>query len=134
MYKVLWFLKRKPGITHEQFRDHYESSHAVLAQKYLGHLFLGYRRNYPTEVWGGGAIADGGAGFGRREWSHDCVAEWILPDESSFEQVMALFSDPVIGRIFYEDEEHFLDRDSILLLKCDSRDTGVDLETLNPPS
>lgn len=125
MFKVLWFLKRKPGISHAQFRDHYENSHALLAQKYLGHLLIGYRRNYPTEVWGGGAIEDGGAGFGPREWGHDCVAEWTLESEAAFDEAMALFQDPAIGPIFYADEEHFLDRDAILLLKCDSRDTGV---------
>lgn len=125
MYKVLWFLKRKPGITHEQFRDHYENSHAVLAQKYLGHLMLEYRRNYRTEVWGGGVIAGGGSGFTQREWDYDCVAEWVTPDEAAFDAIMKLFSDPRIGRIFYEDEEHFLDRDAIMLIKCDSRDTGT---------
>mgnify|MGYP000125412860 CR=1 FL=1 len=36
MYKIMWLLKRKPGTTHEHFRQHYESSHAVLGQKYFG--------------------------------------------------------------------------------------------------
>jgi hypothetical protein len=125
MYKVLWFLKRKAGITHEEFRDHYENSHSGLARKHLGHLMLEYRRNYRTEVWGGGVIADDGKGFGPRDWDYDCVAEWVTPDEAAFNAIMALFSDPVIGKIFYEDEEHFLDRDSIMLIKCDCRDTGI---------
>ncbi len=46
MYKIFWLLKRKPGISHEQFRHHYETSHAVLGQKYFGHLILSYKRNY----------------------------------------------------------------------------------------
>lgn len=125
MYKVLWFLRRKVDITHEQFREHYENSHAELAKKHLGHLMLEYRRNYRTEVWGGGVIAEGGAGFGPREWDYDVVAEWVMPDEAAFDAIMALFSDPVIGKIFYDDEEHFLDRNSIMLIKCDCSDTGT---------
>jgi hypothetical protein len=48
-----------------------------------------------------------------------------MPDEAAFEAIMARFSEPEIGRLFYEDEEHFLDRDAIMLIKCDSRDTGT---------
>src|SRR4051794_32707745 len=40
MFKAIFFLKRKPGISHEQFREHYENSHVKLADKYLGHLMI----------------------------------------------------------------------------------------------
>src|SRR3954462_14233770 len=71
MYKVMWLLKRKRGITLDQFRDHYENSHSVLGNKYLGHLLIHYKRNYKTEVWGGDvptAESGGGGAFGPREW------------------------------------------------------------------
>ena len=38
--KVMLILKRKAGMTAKEFQDYYESSHVVLAHKYLGHLFL----------------------------------------------------------------------------------------------
>jgi hypothetical protein len=47
MVKLIFLLKRKPGITPEQFRAHYENSHSRHAQKYIGHLLIGYHRNYP---------------------------------------------------------------------------------------
>lgn len=120
MYKVLWFLRRKHGITHEQFRDHYEASHAKLAERYFGHLMLEYRRNYRAEVAGGGVIDGGdGASFGPRAWDYDCIAEWVMPDAAAFETIMAMFGDAAIGQVFYEDEEHFLDRPSILMVKCE---------------
>ena len=50
MYKVMWLLKRKAGISHAQFREHYENSHVRLAHKYIGHLMLDYKRNYKTET------------------------------------------------------------------------------------
>jgi hypothetical protein len=36
MVKVIFLLKRKAGLTPQQFRAHYESSHVKLAQKYIG--------------------------------------------------------------------------------------------------
>lgn len=117
MFKIMWLLRRKPGITFEQFRDHYENSHAVLGQKYLGHLIESYTRNYDL------ANAQG-AEPARRTSGFDCITEWILPDEAALDEIMRILRDPVIGKIFHEDEEHFLDRDSVTLVRCDSRNTG----------
>lgn len=131
MFKVIWLLRRKPGITMAQFRAHYEASHARLAQNYFGDLMLSYKRNYKTATWGGGVPtassgADAkGAGFGPIDWEYDCIVEWVMPDEAAFEQINRIFADPVIGREFNEDEEHFLDRGSVLLFKCDMADSGT---------
>ena len=45
MIKLIFMFKRKPGLTHEQFRHHYETSHVPLVHKYLSHLFVDYRRS-----------------------------------------------------------------------------------------
>jgi EthD domain len=128
MFKVLWLLRRKPGITHEQFRDHYENSHAILGQKYLGHLMVDYKRNYRTATAGGGVPTDPkGSALASHsgEWEYDCVTEWVMPNEAAFDEIMRLFADPVIGKVFHDDEENFLDRNSVFLIKCDTRDTGT---------
>ena len=93
MFKVLWLLKRKTGITLEQFRDHYENSHAILAQKYLGHLLVEYKRNYKTGTAGGGVPTDPhGNALAIQEWEYDCVAEWVMPNLSrklcAFSQIL----------------------------------------------
>jgi len=124
-FKVLWMLKRKKGITLEQFRDHYEKSHAILGQKYLGHCMIDYKRSYKAGTWGGGVPTEpGGATFGPKEWEYDCITEWTMPNEEAFNEIMRIFADPVIGKIFHDDEENFLDRGSVLLFKCDERNTG----------
>jgi len=46
MDRVFVLLKRRKDLSFEQFREHYESSHAKLGEKYFGHLFASYRRNY----------------------------------------------------------------------------------------
>ena len=44
--KVIVMLKRKPGLSPEEFRHKYETGHAPLAVKLFGHLWTEYRRNY----------------------------------------------------------------------------------------
>lgn len=120
MYKIMWMLKRKPGITHEQFREHYENSHAVLGQKYFGHLILSYKRNYDAAKQAG----QENAFLASRQSDYDCVTEWVLADEAAFEECMGLMSDPAVGKMFLDDEEHFLDSTATRLVRCSTSDTG----------
>lgn len=125
-FRVLWMLKRKDGISFEKFRDHFENGHAKLGHKYLGHLFLDYKRHYKAGTGGGGVPTNpGGSALGEVDWPYDAIVEWVMPDEAAFEEILRIFADPEIGGIFYEDEEHFLDRDAVFLFKCDTRDTGT---------
>lgn len=126
MIRVMWLLRRRPDISFEQFRDHYENSHAVLGAKYLGHLLLAYRRNYalPAEA----AAGDGSLMrkvLSSKAWDYDCITEWDLADEAAFDKVVATLSDPVIGKLFHDDEEHFLDRSSVRLIRCDRFETDT---------
>jgi hypothetical protein len=124
MIRILWLLRRKPGISHQSFRDHYERSHAVLGEQYLGHLMQGYRRHYvqPSASAGSPVMRQV---LAAKAWDYDCVAEWDLADEAAFEQVFATLSDPEIGALFHADEEHFLDRGSVRLVLCDTCETDV---------
>lgn len=133
MIRIMWLLRRKPGVSFEQFREHYENSHAVLGETYLGHLLLAYRRNYilPSESAGGGSAVMSKM-LASKAWDYDCITEWDLADEAAFEQVVATLSDPAIGTLFHDDEEHFLDRTSVRLIRCDQHAT--DTSTSMPPS
>lgn len=117
MYKIMWLLKRKPGTTHEHFREHYERSHSVLGQKYLGHLLVSYKRNY-------NAIMANGGTAGERESDYDCVTEWVMPNREAFDEIFRLLRDPGISPIFLDDEKHFLDAPATRLVRCDTFDTG----------
>jgi hypothetical protein len=122
MIKVIFLLKRKDGITHEEFREHYEKSHAVMGQKYFGHLLTGYVRNYVGEV-----RASRSLGSGAIQWGYDCVTEFTLASEEDLAKLYGLFAHPVIGKDFYDDEERFLDRDAVVSIVCregDVVDTG----------
>ena len=113
MFKVIFLLKRKPGITAEQFREHYERSHVKMAQKYLGHLLIGYVRNYVGE-----ARAARSQGQRPLEFDYDCLTEWTLASEEALEEVYRIFAIPEIGKEFYDDEANFLDRDAVVSIRC----------------
>ena len=120
MFKALFHIRRKPGLSHEQFRAHFEGIHVKMAQKYFGHLMIGYHRNYPVEVIRGARVART-----QEESAFDCISEWMLPDRAAFDQIMAMMGDTPIGREFFEDEENFLDREGTMLILCDEViDTG----------
>jgi hypothetical protein len=118
-------IRRKPGLSHEQFRKHMEESHARLAQKYVGHLFVEYRRNYAKEASFGGDLREPGSGFGPKPWQFDCISEWIMASEKDYLEVRRIMGQPEIDRQFHEDEDRFLDRTSVVMVVCDVADTGT---------
>jgi hypothetical protein len=129
MYKVIHLVKRQAHLTHEQFRTHFERSHAPMALKYCGHLFTDYRRNYVDTVLGGGDPRVEGSGFGPMPWQWDLLSEWIMPDEAAFREVTRIMETDPIKRYFLEDEERFIDRKEIVMMPCVVRTTGTNLDT-----
>ncbi|MFV8817707.1 EthD domain-containing protein [Haliea sp. E17] len=128
MYKVLHFIKRKSHLTHEQFRDHFEHSHAAMAIKFCGHLFTSYQRNYFTQVYTGGDSREPNSGYGPREWEWDLISEWILPDEASLEEIYRIMLQPEIDALFRADEDRIIDRAATVTIPCEVRDTGTVFE------
>ncbi len=112
MLKVYFFLKRKAGISHRQFREHMENSHVRLAQKHFSNLMLAYSRSHFE------AATDGGDGSGPLT-GYDCISEWTLADDKAFEEIMSIVTGPGPGEEFRADEEHFLDREATLVLTGD---------------
>jgi hypothetical protein len=124
--KIIWLLKRKDGITHEQFRERYER-HARLGQKLCGHLQKSYKRNYKMETMGGGTPTTHGGGrtWGPIDWPFDVISEIIFNNEADYEARKAIFADPMTAKMFYDDEEDFLDRNAVIMFRADEVDTGT---------
>jgi hypothetical protein len=125
MFKVLHFIKRKPHLTHEQFRDHFERSHAAMAIKFCGHLFTAYQRNYFDTVYTGGDSRQPGSGYGERAAGWDLISEWILPDEAALHEIYRIMQTPGIDELFHADEDRFIDRTATMTIHCDVRDVGT---------
>ena len=110
MYKVMHFIKRKKHFTHEQFKEHFERSHAAMALKFCGHLFTNYQRNYVNMVWTGGDSRQENSGFGLREWDWDLISEWTMPNEEAYQEILRIMQVPGIDELFHADEDRFIDR------------------------
>jgi EthD domain len=125
MYKVIHLVKRKSHLTHEEFREHFERSHAPMAQKYCGHLFRAYRRNYVKTVLAGGDSREASTNFGPKEWEWDLLSEWIMPDEKSFHEITRIMQSPGIRQRFEQDEDQFIDRQAMVMMSCTGYPLGA---------
>lgn len=101
MFKVMVLLKRKPGLTLQQFIDHYESNHAPLGVKYQTKM-VRYIRHYlhalpyPLD----GTIV---------EAEYDVLTELWFEDKQAYDEGMALMKEPEANAVLTEDEARFLD-------------------------
>jgi len=129
MFKIIILNRRKEGISHEQYREHYENSHAKLGEKYYGHLWTKYKRNYVKAAFGGSPAPNGG--FGPVAFGYDCITEWEFPSRAEYEELLRIAADPEIGKIFFEDEGHFLDRKSLVIIEIGDVLDHVDLSDID---
>lgn len=115
--KMIVMVKRKPGLTPEQFRDGYENSHARIAVELFGHLWLEYRRNYLTIGRSFEPGLGGGTG-GPDEIGFDAVSEYILRDEAA-QTEMARIAGEHRARI-KEDEAKWFDQSRCWIVGCET--------------
>jgi EthD domain len=118
MLKVIHLIKRQPHLTHQQFREHFEASHAAMALKYCGHLFVDYQRNYVDKVWGGGDARDPGSGYGEMDWGWDLMSEWTVADQAALDEIYRIMETPGFKEQFWADEDRFIDRKANVTIPC----------------
>jgi len=84
--KVIVMVKRKPGLSPEEFREGYENSHSRIAVRLFGHLWLAYRRNYLQQ---GRYFTDGNVPTtrGPDEIGYDAISEFVLRDAAALEEM-----------------------------------------------
>jgi hypothetical protein len=124
--KIIALIKRKPGLSAQEFREYYETRHAPLALKHLGRYIQKYVRNYPiagdtqqeTEYFRGGKPAEDA-------FDYDVLTEMWFADRATYDELCTLTQkDPVIGEIFRTDEGRFIDRPSVRYIVCDECMSG----------
>jgi uncharacterized protein (TIGR02118 family) len=97
MIKVFGYLKRKPGLSAQEFADYYEDTHVPLVLS-KAHMPLVYKRNY---IRRGDAINIEGDEIG-----FDCMTELVFADRDNLLAWMTSLGGDEIAR----DEENFIDR------------------------
>ncbi len=105
MVKGIALLKRKPGLSPEEFRRHYEEVHAPLIRRLVPSIRK-YVRNYVT-------VRPFPPAAGQPEF--DCVTEQWFDSMEGFQEMMAAMSGEA-GRAIRADERTFLDRGQTVYL------------------
>ncbi|KAI1811965.1 EthD domain-containing protein [Poronia punctata] len=118
-YSVLIFAFRKPGITPEQFKKHYEESHVPLVRQLAGALFpLSHTRRYihrSETAAGTGTVRNPSTPAtvligSQEEFDYDAFAELTFEDAGAFQTFFGHMQQPDIAAKIAEDEDEFLDR------------------------
>lgn len=118
-YRILLFMKRRPGMSVEDFRAYYEDHHAPLCLQ-GGAVMSRYVRRYlepqphpETGVW--------------EDPPFDVVTELWFDDEAVFRGTLAALTTTVMPAVIVRDEANLFDRSSFRIatvVECES-DLGV---------
>ncbi len=115
MIKRITLVRRKPSLSHAEFRAYYEEHHAPLVASLI-EGFVRYQRNYPSDE----------RPFlppGRDGVSVDSVTEMWFEDDAGLARYRETL-DKVRPRIV-EDELQFIDRDSMEAFVVDTRASEI---------
>jgi uncharacterized protein (TIGR02118 family) len=118
MYKLVAFLKRRPGMSVGDFRDYYENTHAPLARTMITGMRR-YVRRYLTseEVAGYPSTAP---------FPFDVITELWFDSEAGFLDGIASLGDPRNAEILRQDELKLFDREAgrqFVVDECESEPT-----------
>ncbi len=101
-YKILIFLKRRPGLSLAEFRDYYENHHMPLCLNY-GRGMKRYVRRYidhPIDP-ATGAV---------REFDYDVVTELWFDEKVQADLVLKFAGQGILPQDVIDDEERLFDR------------------------
>ena len=118
-YKILLFMKRKPGMSVAAFRDYYENHHVPLAMANSGGQGGGivrYVRRYLDPL----PHAESGT---NDELPYDVVSELRFDDEAVFTGTVAYLSATVMNEAVVNDELNLFDRPTMRMatvVECES--------------
>jgi len=119
--KMVILIKKKKGMSREDFIHHYETSHSVIGKRLLGHLWTKYVRNYPLSLMEyqpeDTSVDD----------SYDAITEIWIRDEAAVEEMARIINIPENNKLILEDEEKFQERKHTRLLMVEEVDTGTTL-------
>jgi hypothetical protein len=102
IYKILLFMKRRPGMTLEAFQDYYENHHAPLCAKYasgMGRYIRRFLTPHPNPETG---AAD--------ELQFDVITELWFEDEATFRGTVKYLATSIMPDEVVEDEKRLFDR------------------------
>jgi hypothetical protein len=118
-YKILLFMKRRPGMTLEAFQNYYENHHVPLCQKYasgVGRYMRRFLIPHPNP--------DTGA---TDELPYDVITELWFEDEAVFRGTVKYLATSIMPDEVVEDEKQLFDRTKTRMatvVECESVSAG----------
>jgi hypothetical protein len=97
VHKLLIFLKRRPGLSREEFRSYYESNHAPLCLKYMAGVERYVRRYLEPAP-------------GMPEMEADVITEVWFRHRTALDHVLATAAQDQLPPDVLADEQHLFDR------------------------
>jgi EthD domain len=120
MFRMISLLKRKPGLTHRQFRDHFESRHRQLRESAIAGFALSYERYYLYPMNEGDAAP-----------IYDGIAQICFQDRDACERCgSALENTPQLAGSIAADEEAFIERTTSV--HFEAQDSCSNLQAVDP--
>lgn len=116
VFKILLFMKRRPDISVEAFREYYETRHAPLAEKYSSGVSR-YIRRYidPQPHPETGEWTDG----------PDVITELWFEDEKVYRGTLAYITSSLMPEEIIEDEKNLFDRSSFRIATVTERESAM---------
>ena len=112
MVKLFFFIKRKEGMSLEDFHRHWREEHSKLVTEHTGQYLLRYEQNHRLP-----------ADYERGEPEFDGVAvEWFASKDDFY----AMATDPAYREHLYPDELSFLDHKGSRWILTEEPDVFVD--------
>lgn len=100
MVKMILLLQRRADLSAAEFKQYYETTHAVLGRKLL-HDATRYERRYLQSL---------GDGAGE---TYDCITEVWFADHAAMEAALARAAEPANAALLAADEANLFDRSKI---------------------
>jgi uncharacterized protein (TIGR02118 family) len=98
--KMVFMLKRRPGMSREDFVAYYEANHARLAEPYVTKAARYVRRYLSPEA----------SPFSQPADEFDVLTELWFDDEAAMQATMAKLAEPDVQSAIEADEEKLFDR------------------------
>ena len=116
-YKILLFMKRRPGMSMEAFQDYYENHHVPLAMKYSSGIKRYFRRYLSPQP--NPETGDTG------ELQFDVISELWFDDEATFRGTVKYLSTSIMPDEIVEDEKHLFDRPTMRMATIVERESSM---------
>lgn len=116
-YKILLFMKRRPGMSMEAFQDYYENHHVPLAMKYSSGIKRYFRRYLSPQP--NPETGDTG------ELQFDVISELWFDDEATFRGTVQYLSTSVMPDDIVEDEKNLFDRPTMRMATIVERESSM---------